>query len=165
MKFAAMEAQWETSESPAPWSLFALIDEDERRNTFNVEIPVVGSILADNSLTARYEGMIELNEEYRERYGDLEGYNDDYIPPVTPVYWSFRLMVAIGSLLLATAFLGLFLWWRKRDGLDTTRWYLALLVLLVPLPWVANFLGWIVTELGPPFSMLKIIFARRWMGF
>ncbi len=35
MKFAAMEAQWETSESPAPWSLVARIDQEQRRNTFN----------------------------------------------------------------------------------------------------------------------------------
>ena len=162
MKFAAMEAQWETSESPAPWSLFALIDEDARENRFNVEIPLLGSILADNSLTARYDGMIELNEEYVEQYGEISGYNDDYIPPVTPVYWSFRLMVAIGSLLLAAAFLGLFLWWRRRDGLDTTRWYLVGLVLLLPLPWVANFLGWIVTELGrQPFMVYGLLTVQE----
>ncbi|GIG28358.1 hypothetical protein Cma02nite_09580 [Cellulomonas marina] len=39
MKFAAMEAQWETSDSPAPWSLVADIDERERENDFSVELP------------------------------------------------------------------------------------------------------------------------------
>ena len=153
MKFAAMEAQWETSESPAPWSLFAIIDEENRENDFNLEIPLLGSILADNSLTARYEGMIELEEAYDILYGP-----DDYIPPVWPVYWSFRLMVAIGSLLLGLAFLGLYLWRRKRDELDRTRWYLRALVLVVPLPWIANFLGWIVTEQGrQPFMVYGLL--------
>ncbi len=153
MKFAAMEAQWETSTSPAPWSLIAGIDEERRRNTFNVEIPYVGSLLAFNRLEGRYEGMRELNEQYQRAYGPGE-----YIPPVAPVYWSFRLMVAIGSLLLLAAFTGLFLWWRRRAALDRTRWYLRALVLLLPLPWVANFLGWIVTEMGrQPFMVYGLL--------
>ncbi len=143
MKFAAMEAQWETSDSPAPWSLFAIIDQGQRENPFNIEIPYVGSILAYNSLEGRYEGLNQLEEEYDAAYGE-----DDYTPPVAWVYWSFRIMVAIGSLLLATAFLGLFLWWRRKGGLDSTRWFLRALVWFIPLPWIANFTGWIVTEMG-----------------
>ena len=153
MKFAAMEAQWEMSTSPAPWSLIAEIDERQRRNTFNVEIPYVGSLLAYNRLEGRYEGLNELNQDYRRRYGP-----GDYVPPVRPVYWSFRLMVAIGSLLLLAAFTGLFLWWRRRAALDGTRWYLRALVLLLPLPGVANFLGWIVTEMGrQPFMVYGLL--------
>jgi cytochrome d ubiquinol oxidase subunit I len=153
MKFAAMEAQWEDSESPAPWSLVAGIDEEERRNTFSVEIPFVGSILAYNSLDGSYRGLNELNVEYQEAYGP-----GDYVPPVTAIYWSFRLMVAIGSLLLLAAFVGLFLWWRRRGRLDETRWYLKALVFLVPLPWIANFLGWIVTEMGrQPFMVYGLL--------
>ena len=157
MKFAAMEAQWETSESPAPWSLVAGIDEDRRENTFNVEIPYVGSILAYNRPVGRYEGLNPLNEEYQERYGP-----GDYVPPVTAVYWSFRGMVAIGSLLLLAAFTGIFLWWRRRGDLDTTRWYLRALVLLLPLPWIANFLGWIVTEMGrQPFMVYGLLTVEQ----
>jgi cytochrome bd ubiquinol oxidase subunit I len=153
MKFAAMEAQWETSDSPAPWSLVAVIDQEGQRNTVNVEIPYVGSILAYNSLEGRYEGLIPLNERYQELYGP-----GDYIPPVAPVYWSFRAMVAIGSFLLLTAFGGLFLWWRRRERLDTTRWYLRILLVCLPLPWVANFLGWIVTEMGrQPFMVQGLL--------
>jgi cytochrome d ubiquinol oxidase subunit I len=153
MKFAAMEAQWETSESPAPWSAIAIIDEAQRRNTFSLEIPYVGSILAFNSLQGRYEGINELNVRYQERYGP-----GDYVPPVTWVYWSFRIMVGIGSLLLLTAFAGLFLWWRRREKLDQTRWFLLLLVYLVPLPWVANFTGWITTEMGrQPFMVYGLL--------
>src|SRR4051812_46933018 len=95
MKFAAMEAQWENSGSPAPWSALALPDSEQRRNLLNIEIPFVGSILAENNLTASYQGLIELNEEYQARYG-----TGDYIPPVAPVYYAFRVMVGIGMLLL-----------------------------------------------------------------
>jgi cytochrome d ubiquinol oxidase subunit I len=157
MKFAAMEAQWENSDSPAPWSLVALIDQDGRRNSFNLEIPYVGSILAYNSLEGQYQGMNELNEQYQQQYGP-----GDYIPPVAPVYWSFRAMVAIGSFLGLAAFGGLFLWWRRRERLDTTRWFLRILTLTLPLPWVANFLGWIVTELGrQPFMVYGLLTVRE----
>jgi cytochrome d ubiquinol oxidase subunit I len=153
MKFSAMEAQWETSESPAPWSLVADINQQERRNDFSVEIPYVGSVLAYNSLEGRYEGLNQLNEQYKQAYGPGE-----YIPPVPWVYWSFRIMVGIGSLLLLAAFTGLFLWWRRREELDGTRWYLRVLVVLLPLPWIANFCGWIVTEMGrQPFMVYGLL--------
>lgn len=143
MKFAAMEAQWEDSGSPAPWSLVAVINSKERRNDFNLEIPFVGSILADNSLTTSYRGLNAINEEYQAQYGP-----GNYIPPVAPVYWSFRAMVGIGSVLGLVAFGGLFLWWRQRERLNTNTWYLRIALLCLPLPWLANFLGWIVTEMG-----------------
>ncbi len=157
MKFSAMEAQWETSESPAPWSLMAGIDEQNRRNSFSVEIPYVGSVLAYNSLEGNYEGLNQLNEQYRERYGPGE-----YIPPVTAIFWSFRLMVAIGSCLLLTASTGLLLWWRRRDRLNETRWYLQALVWMVPLPWLANFAGWVVTEMGrQPFMVYGLLTVQQ----
>lgn len=67
-------------------------------------------------------------------------------------------MVAIGSLLLVAAFTGIVLWWRRKGDLDTTRWYLRALLLLLPLPWIANFLGWIVTEMGrQPFMVYGLL--------
>jgi cytochrome d ubiquinol oxidase subunit I len=157
MKFAAMEAQWETSESPAPWSAIALINEQERRNDASLEIPYLGSVLAYNNIEGGYPGLNPLNEEYQQRYGP-----GNYIPPVLPVYWSFRLMVGIGMLLLLAAFTGLFLWWRRRAGLDETRWYLRALVWIVPLPWLANFFGWIVTEMGrQPFMVYGLLTVEQ----
>jgi cytochrome d ubiquinol oxidase subunit I len=143
MKFAAMEAQWENSASPAPWSAFAIIDQEGRQNTFNIEIPYMGSLLAYNNIEGGYKGMNELQAEYEQRFGP-----GNYIPPVAPVYYSFRFMVGVGMLLIGLSFLGLFLWWRRRERLDTTRWYLRALLFALPLPWLANFLGWVTTEMG-----------------
>ena len=133
----------QTSASPAPWSAFAIIDQEGRRNTFNVEIPYLGSLLAYNDFSGSYKGMNELQAEYEQQYGP-----GNYIPPVAPVYYAFRFMVGVGMLMILLSFLGLFLWWRRREGLDTTRWYLRALVWALPLPWLANFLGWITTEMG-----------------
>ena len=154
MKFAAMEAQWEDSQSPAPWSAVALIDEDARENTATLEIPYLGSILADSSLDASYQGMNSLNEEYQQQFGE----GRDYYPAVTWVYWSFRIMVGIGGLMLAVSFAGLLFWWRRRAGLDSMRWYLKLLLVMLPMPWIANFTGWIVTEMGrQPFMVYGLL--------
>lgn len=153
MKFAAMEAQWETSASPAPWSLIANINMDKQRNDFSVEIPYVGSLLAYNSLQGRYEGLLPLQERYQALYGP-----GNYIPPVRWVYWNFRIMVGIGTLLLLTAFGGLYLWWRRRAALNDTRWYLRALLFMIPLPWIANFCGWITTEMGrQPFMVYGLL--------
>ena len=157
MKFAAMEAQWEDSESPAPWSAIALVNDAERRNDANLEIPYLGSLLAYNNIDGSYRGINSLNEEYQQRYGP-----GDYVPPVAPVYWSFRIMVGIGMLLMLAAFGGLFLWWRRRARLDETRWYLRTLVFLLPLPWIANFTGWIVTEMGrQPFMVYGLLTVEQ----
>jgi cytochrome d ubiquinol oxidase subunit I len=67
-------------------------------------------------------------------------------------------MVGIGMLLMLAAFGGLFLWWRRGEKLDETRWYLRALVWMVPLPWLANFFGWIVTEMGrQPFLVYGLL--------
>ena len=157
MKFAAMEAQWEDSESPAPWSAIALVNDTERRNDANLEIPYLGSLLAYNNIEGSYRGINPLNEEYQQLYGP-----GDYVPPVAPVYWSFRIMVGIGMVLMLAAFGGLFLWWRRRARLDETRWYLRTLVWLLPLPWIANFTGWIVTEMGrQPFMVYGLLTVEQ----
>ena len=65
-------------------------------------------------------------------------------PPVLPVFLSFRLMVALGVL-----FLGVGLWaWLKRDHIVEQTRFLKVLPWLIPLPYLANELGWTLAELG-----------------
>ena len=70
----------------------------------------------------------------------------DTVPPVAPLYWSFRLMVGIGMFLILLT--GTFFVLSARRQLDTHRWLLKVAVWSIPLPWIAAEAGWIVAELG-----------------
>ena len=70
----------------------------------------------------------------------------DTVPPVAPLYWSFRLMVGIGMFLILLT--GTFFVLSARRQLDTRRWLLKVAVWSMPLPWLAVEAGWIVSELG-----------------
>jgi len=68
-------------------------------------------------------------------------------PPVAPVFWSFRVMVGVGVLMLLTAWGGLWLWWRR--GVERLpRPYLSWLMVMTFSGWVATLAGWYVTEIG-----------------
>ncbi len=145
MKLAATEALWET-EQPAAFSLIAIIDEQGGRNSFDIKVPRLLSFLATSSFDAEVRGINDIQAEYQELYADRYGEDADYIPPVTVVYWSFRLMVAAGTALVAIGALGTYLSWRRRLG--EVRWFHRIALWSVGLPVVANLLGWIVTEIG-----------------
>ena len=68
------------------------------------------------------------------------------IPNVPVLFWSFRLMVAIG--LWFIAFFATAFWFSAKRQLDRYRWFLKAALLTLPLPWVAAELGWIVAEYG-----------------
>lgn len=140
MKMAAMEGLWE-SEEPASFSLFAIIDQENRTSMREIRLPYMLSVLAHNNVTSEVKGLNELQAEMEEQYGP--GY---YIPPVTIVYWSFRVMVGLGVLFILTSFWGFILWWQ--DKLHTTRWFHITALIMLFLPFIANTAGWIVTEMG-----------------
>jgi cytochrome d ubiquinol oxidase subunit I len=126
-KVAAVEALWETQKG-APLTLFAVIDESEGRNHYAVEIPKALSII----LTHDPDGAVR----------GLEEFGDDH-PPVAPVFWSFRIMVAVGVLMLALSWIGLFVL-RKA----TPRWLLWAFAAFTFSGWIATLAGWMVTEIG-----------------
>jgi len=70
------------------------------------------------------------------------------IPPVAPVFWSFRLMVALGVLFVAT--FALAFWYCAQRSLlrPKRRWFLRWAVWAIPLPWLAAEFGWVVAETG-----------------
>jgi cytochrome d ubiquinol oxidase subunit I len=140
MKMAAAEALWET-EDPAPLSLFSIIDEKNRRDTFSIKIPAALSLLSYNRLDGAVQGINNLQAEYEQKYGP-----GNYIPPVTLNYWAFRAMFGPGLLMPLIMALGLYLVLRKR--LDDAPWYLRLVPFAIPLPYLANTAGWILTEVG-----------------
>lgn len=140
MKLAAMEGLWET-EAPASMSLFALHDRENMVSHREFRVPYVLSILAHNNLTGEVTGMRELQAQYEELYGP-----GDYIPPVAVVYWSFRLMVGLGTLFILVSGWGLVTWWR--DRLSTDHLFLRICLPMLFLPFLANTAGWMVTEMG-----------------
>jgi cytochrome d ubiquinol oxidase subunit I len=140
MKMAAAEGLWE-SENPASLSLFTFGNEPERRDVFAIRIPYALSILAYNSPTGEVKGINNIEAEYQAKYGP-----GNYAPPIALTYWSFRLMVGAGLLMIALALVGLYL--ALKDRIERTAWYLKVLPLALFLPYVANTTGWLMTELG-----------------
>ena len=70
----------------------------------------------------------------------------DTVPPVGPLFWSFRVMVALGMFFIVLT--GTFFYLSARHRLDAYPWLLKIAVLSIPLPWIAAECGWVVAELG-----------------
>jgi cytochrome d ubiquinol oxidase subunit I len=140
MKLASMEALWNT-ESPASFTLLAIEDEANHRDTFAIKVPSALSFLAKNSFTAPVQGINELQAEYVKKYGP-----GDYIPPVVITFWGFRFMVGAGMLMTLLATAGCYLLVRRQ--LWHKRWLLWIFVGAIALPYIANTAGWILTEIG-----------------
>jgi cytochrome d ubiquinol oxidase subunit I len=85
----------------------------------------------------------------------------DSIPEVAPVFWSFRLMVAMGLLMLA--FFVLAVIYSLRDDIERQRWFLKLAVWMIPVPFLACEVGWLVAELGrQPWTVYGVL--PTWMS-
>lgn len=150
MKMAAAEALWD-SEDNAALSLFAIIDEDTRTNKVNIAIPGALSFLSYNNFTQRVEGINEVEKQFISEFGE-----GDYIPPVTLTFWSFRAMVYSGGLMLLLAILALIFTLNKT--IDQKKWFLKAMLWALPLPYIANSFGWILTEVGRyPWIVYKVL--------
>lgn len=140
MKMAASEALW-NSEDPASFSLITIGNLQGNQDVFSIRIPDLLSILAYNEAGGKVEGINQLQAQYVKQYGA-----GDYVPPVPIMYWTFRIMVGAGVLMVLLSFYGLFLLMRRR--VERSRWFLLALVGAIFLPYLANSTGWIMTEIG-----------------
>ncbi len=140
MKMAAAEALWE-SEDPAALSLVTVTNERQRRNLFAIRVPAALSLLSYNRLDGEVKGMNDLQAEYEQQYGP-----GDYVPPVTITYWAFRVMMGAGIIMILLSLVALFL--AFKGGQERGSWFLRLMVWSIPLPYLANSAGWILTEVG-----------------
>lgn len=140
MKLSAMEALWET-ENPAPFTVMAVINEDEHKNDMAIEIPALFSFMLYNKPEGEVKGMNDLQQELVAKYGQ-----GDYYPDVTGLFFSFRIMIGVGGLMAAiTALLGLLAWRRKLLDFPIV---LKLVQVLFFLPFIANTVGWYIAEAG-----------------
>ena len=206
MKLALIEAEWETQEPPASFTLVGWPDQDKMETRYAVKIPWVLGLIATRSLDEPVKGIkdhLKDNEErirlgivalHRleqiragqrspailaefERYKDYLGYgrlleryvddpaqatDDDIrkaalstVPQVAPLFWTFRVMVGAGFLMLFV-FMAAFYGCARRKW--QWRWLFRLAFLSLPLPWLASFCGWFVAEYGrQPWSIAGIL--------
>ncbi|HEY3343797.1 MAG TPA: cytochrome ubiquinol oxidase subunit I [Anaerolineaceae bacterium] len=140
MKMASAEALWR-SEDPASFSLITIGDLSQTREIFSIRIPDVLSLLAYNRLDGEVKGIFDLNSQYQQKYGP-----GTYYPPIAVIYWSFRLMVGAGFLMLAIAAYSLFRAMRNTP-VEKFR-FLSLIPYAIALPYLANTTGWLMTEIG-----------------
>ena len=139
MKLAAVEAVWET-EQPASFSLLTIGDLSGKQEIWSIRIPYAMSFLACNNFTCEVKGVNELQATYEQQYGP-----GDYIPLMVVTYWTFRIMMAFGLLMIAiTAF---FVWADMRGNIANAKWMKWVPWMLI-LPYLANASGWILTEMG-----------------
>ncbi|NSY33252.1 cytochrome ubiquinol oxidase subunit I [Pseudoalteromonas sp. JC28] len=138
-KIAAMEGVWET-EKGAPLLLFAIPNEEERRNDFALGIPNMASFILTHDVNGEIKGLNEFKGEH---------------PPVKPVFFGFRIMVGMGMLMILVAFVTRFTLWKKGE---LPKWQLKTLVAMTFSGWVATLAGWYVTEIGrQPYIVSSIL--------
>lgn len=151
MKLAAAEAQWNTSEDPAPFTLVANIDSKNKENSMEIQIPYLLSFFAFDEFSGSMEGLNQLQEKYEAEYGP-----GNYIPPVKTLFWSFRAMVGAASVMILFGLYGIYA--LRKDVILEKTWYLKLMVVGITLPFVANTTGWIMTEMGrQPFVVFGLM--------
>ncbi|QWD72396.1 cytochrome ubiquinol oxidase subunit I [Polynucleobacter sp. UB-Raua-W9] len=129
VKVAAMEGIWETTKG-APAVLFAIPDESLKANQYEIAIPKLASLY----LTHSWDGEVK----------GLDAF-PGATPPVSPVFFAFRIMVGIGMLMLFTAGVGFYL---TRKSKAPPKWFLKTLNVMTFSGWLGVLAGWYVTEIG-----------------
>jgi cytochrome d ubiquinol oxidase subunit I len=137
MKFAAIEAHFETSQ-PASFSILTIGDLDGNE-IWSLRVPTVLSVLACNNFTCEVRGVNDIQAEYETTYGP-----GNYIPIMAITYWSFRFMMTIGFIMML---LGALFLWATRGNYENAKW-MKFVPWVIALPYIANASGWILTETG-----------------
>jgi cytochrome d ubiquinol oxidase subunit I len=140
-KMAAFEALWRTQDG-APFTVFGVPDAKNERTLLAVRVPKMLSFLVHFDPNGRVLGLDEFPEDER--------------PPVLLPFASYHLMILFGVVFIALGAWGVALLARKK--LAASRGFLKLLILAVPLPYLANELGWIAAEVGrQPWAVYKVL--------
>jgi len=131
IKTAAMEAVWETQRG-APLLLFAIPDQDAQKNLFPIAIPHGAALLNTHQWNGKLLGLKTVTRENQ---------------PIVPiVFFSFRIMVFFGILMVIYAGMGFYLRMKKR--LFQHTWFLKLSRWMIPSGFIALWCGWITAEEG-----------------
>jgi cytochrome d ubiquinol oxidase subunit I len=138
-KLAATEAFWNTNGpgQGAAWSLFAWPDAQNERNVVEFRIPYVLSLLATHDPFGRVVGLKDIPKDER--------------PPIVLIFYSFRIMVVTGTLMILAGLLGAWAWRQGRltpERAGAQRRLLTFFVWLAPFSMVSVWTGWIMREVG-----------------
>jgi cytochrome d ubiquinol oxidase subunit I len=129
---AAMEGLF-LSQQGAPITIFGQPDVDKRRLDNPLEVPAMLSFLTYRQWQAHIRGLDAFPE-------------DQWPDKIELLYYSYHIMVGLGTIFIAVMGLAALLLWRHK--LYESRWMLWVLMLSVPLPYIANTAGWLTAELG-----------------
>jgi len=206
-KLAAIEAEWETQEPPADFTLMGIPNEATMETDYAIKIPYLLGLIATRSVTEEVIGIKDLIAQHEVRirsgmqaYGLLEKikagdrsettindfnevkkdlgyglllkrYTDqvidaneeqikqaarDTIPSVAPMFWGFRVMVALGMVMLFL-FVASF-YFATRHTVEHQKWLLKALLIALPAPWLSCEFGWFVAEFGrQPWSIGEVL--------
>jgi cytochrome d ubiquinol oxidase subunit I len=138
VKVMAMEGHFKSYDSGAPLVLFAWPDQAAAKNLYAIEIPKASSLILKHSLDAPLKGLDTVDRK-------------DW-PPVAIVFWTFRIMVGLGTLMLLLALASL--WARVRHRLYDWPLLHRFAIAMGPAGFVAVIAGWVTTEVGrQPFTV------------
>jgi cytochrome d ubiquinol oxidase subunit I len=197
VKLAAIEAEWDTHEPPAAFTLFGFPNQETMETESAIRIPWLMGLIATRSTDEEVIGIKDILKHNEQRvYSGIEAYRylaelrngdrspetvaafeqhkkdlgyglllkayvenpaeatpeqiamavNDTIPPVAPLFWTFRIMVAAGFWMLIL--IGLAFYYTARRQCGQKRWLLRALLLSIPVPWIASEMGWFVAEFG-----------------
>jgi cytochrome d ubiquinol oxidase subunit I len=131
-KIAAIEGLWETEHGGTSLNLIGWPDMENETTHFAVKVPHLGSLILTHTWNGEIQGLKSFPREDR--------------PNSTIVFWSFRIMVGMGLLMLLLAVLGLLL--RRNARLYEARWFQRFALFMGPSGLIALLAGWITTEAG-----------------
>lgn len=142
VKVMAMEGHYDSHPEGAPLILFGIPNAEEKRIDYAIQIPKLSSLILKHDLNAPMAGLDTIPDE------------DE--PPVAIVFWSFRIMIAIGFAMLGLGLWGL--WARYRGTLFANIWLHRAAIAMAPTGFIAVLAGWITTEVGrQPFTVYGVL--------
>jgi cytochrome d ubiquinol oxidase subunit I len=140
MKMAAAEALYETTDG-ASFSLITIGTLDGSQEVWSIRVPGVLSFMATGSTDGTVEGINNIQQRFEQQYGP-----GDYRPNIPVSYWSFRIMMGAGFVMILVSLVGL--WLTRRGRLPKNKWVWRLAMISIAGPVIANSFGWIFTEMG-----------------
>ncbi|WP_413685109.1 cytochrome ubiquinol oxidase subunit I [Proteus mirabilis] len=132
-KIAAIEGHWQNNPGEAtPLILFGIPDMDEEKTKYTLQIPYLGSLILTHSLDKQVPALKEFPKDDR--------------PNSLIVFWSFRIMVGLGMLMILVGVWGT--WLRYKKKLYQSNLFLRFTFLMAPSGLIAILAGWFTTEVG-----------------